>query len=112
MNFLVAYSDVVTYDASARNCFAFRRGQDVREGLLAKGMKKAAIKREQDRMRLGEWSRVGVFVGMNIMGKILMECREALVSGGEPTIDYALLRSKHINLLGKELTFQQQLMAA
>ena len=44
---------------------------------------------------------------MNIMGKILMICREALVNGCEPVIDYALLRSKHINLLGKELNFSR-----
>ena len=90
-----------------RNAELKTRLNALKKSLLAKGMTKAAVKREQDRRRLSEWSRVGVFEGMNIMGKILMICREALVNGCEPVIDYALLRSKHINLLGKELTFSR-----
>ena len=90
-----------------RNAELKTRLNALKKSLLAKGMTKAAVKREQDRRRLGEWSRVGVFEGMNIMGKILMICREALVNGCEPVIDYALLRSKHINLLGKELNFSR-----
>ena len=42
----------------------------------------------------------------NVMGKILMACRDALRSGSEPQIDYALLREKRINLLGHLLTFE------
>lgn len=48
---------------------------------------------------------IGVFVGENNLGKILMICRECLVQGTEPPIDYALLDSKNIHLLGKRLTF-------
>ena len=67
---------------------------------------RASIKRELDAMRLGEWANVGVFRGKNVMGKILMVCRDALRNGSEPQIDYALLREKRINLLGHLLTFE------
>lgn len=36
--------------------------------LKGRGLSKAAIKREQDRMRLGEYATVGCFVGQNLMG--------------------------------------------
>lgn len=84
----------------------------LRKELKAQGMCKAAIKREQDRMRLGEWSTTGIFRGQNLMGKILMVCKQALEQGAEPPIDYALLQDAHINLLGRELTFNQYVKAA
>lgn len=76
-----------------------------RKELKIHGLNKASIKRELDSKRLGEWSTVGVFQGCNVMGKILMECRDSLRKGTEPSIDYALLREKRINLLGHVLTF-------
>lgn len=76
-----------------------------RKELKIHGMNKTSIKRELDRKRLGEWSTIGVFQGCNVMGKILMECRDSLRNGTEPSIDYALLREKRINLLGHVLTF-------
>ena len=78
----------------------------LKKELKAKGMSKAAIKRELDGKRLGEWAAVGVFRGKNVMGKILMACRDALRNGSEPQIDYTLLREKKINLLGHLLTFE------
>ena len=48
---------------------------------------------------IGEWR------GQNNIGKILMLCRDCLVKGEEPTIDYNLLGSSNIYLLGKPLTF-------
>lgn len=48
---------------------------------------------------------VGSYVGTNCMGKILKMCQLALLNGTEPPIDYDLLRSKQIYLLGKLLTF-------
>ena len=84
----------------------------LRKELKAQGKCKAAIKREQDKMRLGEWSTIGVFKGQNLMGKILMACKQALEQGIEPPIDYVLLQEAHINLLGKELTFNQYVKAA
>ena len=95
-----------------RNDELKKRLNHLRKELKAQGMCKAAIKREQDRMRLGEWATVGQFVGQNLMGKILMACKEAFEYGHEPSIDYALLNSKHINVLGKELSFNQYIIAA
>ena len=82
------------------------RLNQLKNELKAKGMTKAAIKRELDVMRLGEWASIGEFRGKNIMGKILMACRDALRNGSEPLIDYALLREKRINLLGRLLSFE------
>lgn len=48
---------------------------------------------------------IGSYVGVNCMGKILKMCQLALLNGTEPNIDYDLLRSKQIYLLGKLLTF-------
>lgn len=78
----------------------------LKKELKAKGMTKAAIKRELDVMRLGEWASIGELRGKNIMGKILMACRDALRNGSEPLIDYALLSEKRINLLGNLLSFE------
>lgn len=39
------------------------------------------------------------------MGKILKQCQLALLNDTEPPIDYELLRSKHIHLLGQEILF-------
>lgn len=95
-----------------RNVELKRRLNAYKKVLKAQGMCKAAIKREQDRMRLGEWSTTGIFRGQNLMGKILMVCKQALEQGAEPPIDYALLQDAHINLLGRELTFNQYIKAA
>ena len=95
-----------------RNDELKKRLNHLRKELKAQGMCKATIKREQDRMRLGEWATVGQFVGQNLMGKILMVCKEALEYGSEPSIDYALLKSKHIYILGKKLSFNQYFIAA
>ena len=95
-----------------RNDELKKRLNDLRKELKAQGVCKAAIKREQDKMRLGEWATIGVFKGQNLMGKILMTCKQALEQGAEPPIDYALLQDAHINLLGRELTFNQYVKAA
>ena len=73
-----------------------------RRQLRQQGWSRTAIKRELDRRRLGEWSQVGTYVGDNVMGKILMECRAALVTGTPLPIDHALLHSKNITLAGSE----------
>lgn len=73
--------------------------------LKADGYSKAAIKAACDEKRLGEWRKQGVFKGKNLMGKILMLCRDAVVHGTTPDIDVELLRSKRIYLFGKLLTF-------
>lgn len=95
-----------------RNAELKARLNAYKKELKAQGKCKAAIKREQDRIRLGEWSTIGVFRGQNIMGKILMACCDALRKGTESLIDYSLLENAHINLLGRELTFNQYVKAA
>lgn len=76
-NYISSFSNVEAYDTSTFNCFAFRHGYDVRQGLSLS------------------------------LGKILMACKQALEQGAEPPIDYVLLQEAHINLLGRELTFNQ-----
>ena len=70
-----------------RNAELKSRLNQLKKDLKAKGMTKAAIKRELDGKRLGEWATIGVFRGKNVMGKILMACRDALRNGSEPHID-------------------------
>ena len=48
---------------------------------------------------------IGEFVGENNLGKILMICRDCLTQSIEPPIDYALLESKDIHILGKRISF-------
>lgn len=58
---------------------------------------------------LNKIDHVGIYKGKNIMGKILTICRDCLLYGEEPSIDYELLKSKHIHILGKELIFDGHL---
>lgn len=52
-------------------------------------------------------NHVGIWEGVNCMGKILTICKHCLEDGTQPPIDYDLLRSKQIYLFGKLLTFQK-----
>lgn len=76
---------------------------EYKKQLEADGLSKAAIKKACDEKRLGEWRKQGVFEGKNLMGKILMLCRDAAMRGTTPDIDIELLRSKHIYLCGVQL---------
>lgn len=59
------------------------------------------LDREMEKLKnIGEWK------GQNNMGKILMICRDCLVVGKEPPIDYDLLRQSNIYILGELLTFE------
>lgn len=49
---------------------------------------------------------VGIFTGMNNIGKILMICRHCLIHNAEPSIDYALLESKNIYIFGEPIRFR------
>lgn len=75
--------------------------------LKQQGLCKGAIKKACDDKRLGELAQTGTFVGQNIMGKVLMACKQALEQGCEPGIDYALLRNARICLFGRMLSFDQ-----
>lgn len=74
--------------------------------LKAEGRSRSHIKAACDERRLGEWRRREVFVGKNLMGKILMLCRDAAIEGRAPDIDLNLLRSKRIHILCRRLTFR------
>lgn len=88
-----------------KNATQRRLVTDYKKQLEADGNSKAAIKKACDEKRLGEWRKQGVFVGKNLMGKILMLCRDAVLRNTTPDIDLDLLRSKQIYLFGKLLTF-------
>lgn len=75
----------------------FRQGSETER---EKGTRKKMLLEE-----LNNYTDFGVFRGSNVMGKILTICRKCQADGAEPPIDYELLKSKHIHLLGKELTF-------
>ena len=79
---------------------------EYKKKLREDGLCKKAIKDKCDKKRLGEWRKSGVYEGKNLMGKILMLCRESLKTGGIPPIDFDSLRSKNIHLLGKKITFE------
>ncbi len=74
--------------------------REYKKKLEADGLSKAAIKKACDEKRLGEWRKQGVFEGKNLMGKILMLCRDAAMRGTTPDINLNLLRSKYIYLFG------------
>lgn len=65
---------------------------------------KAALKRLVN-MEICKVNSFGVFVGQNNLGKILMICHDCLVQGVEPPIDYNLLETKDIHILGKRISF-------
>lgn len=90
-----------------KNATQRRLVTNYKKQLEADGHSKAAIKRACDEKRLGEWRKQGVFVGKNLMGKILMLCRDVVLRGTTPDIDLELLRSKRIYLFGKLLTFDR-----
>ena len=53
-------------------------------------------------------NNVGVWKGINCLGKCLNICKYCLDNGMTPPIDYDLLRSKKIYLFGKLLTFDDE----
>lgn len=53
-------------------------------------------------------NNIGVWKGINCLGKCLNICKYCLDTGKTPPIDYDLLRSKQIYLFGKLLTFDNE----
>lgn len=53
-------------------------------------------------------SNIGMWEGVNCMGKILTICKSCIENGTEPPIDYDLLKSKKIHLLDSLLTFDDE----
>ena len=68
--------------------------------------KTKAAKKKFINQYLWDFCNYGVYVGQNIMGKILTIIKDCLHNGTQPPIDYALLNSKKIYLLGYLLTFK------
>jgi len=71
-------------------------------------MERPTAKEEELNIERNKWNRYGIWEGRNLMGKILKACSICLINDEELPIDYDLLRSKHIYLLGKEMEFPQQ----
>lgn len=68
-------------------------------------------KKELNRVQMEERNKInhiGVWNGCNCMGKILKWLQLCLLDGVEPYINYDLLRSKQIYLLGHLLTFDTE----
>ena len=82
-----------------------RQLNEYKKELKSKWFSKKKIKDKCDEKRLVELRKSGVFEGKNFMGKILMLCREALKNGNVPPIDFDLLKSKNIYLLGTKIEF-------
>ena len=68
--------------------------------------KSKAAKKRFVNLYLWDYCNTGVYVGQNIMGKILTIIKDCLHNGTMPPIDYALLNSKQIYFLGHLLTFK------
>jgi len=64
------------------------------------------VSKEEIKKTYNSINHIGVYKGKNLMGKILKLCQLALVEGKELDINYDLLRSKNIYLLGELLTFE------
>ena len=67
-----------------------------------------AASKTVERQKMEERNKIndiGVWSGVNCMGKILTVCKWCLDNNTEPPIDYDLLRSKNIHLFGKKLVF-------
>ena len=84
--------------------------RDAKEELYKRKNPKA--KKEDLNKERNRWHNFGVWKGTNEMGKILKMCSICLKQGMEMPIDYDLLNSKHIFLLGKELHFERECLPA
>lgn len=63
--------------------------------------------RELKSIERNKINNIGVWEGVNCLGKCLNICKYCLENGTQPPIDYDLLRSKHIYLFGQLLHFNQ-----
>lgn len=63
-------------------------------------------KKTQDRIirnAMNQFCNYGIFAGKNVMGKILMIIKDCLHNGIHPPIDYEVIDSANIHLLGKRI---------
>lgn len=74
-------------------------------GTRFKSKKEAEAKIEA--LVIQDTRHIGKFVGQNNIGKILMICRQCLIDGVEPPIDYSLLNQSKITIFGEEISFTE-----
>lgn len=74
-------------------------------GSRFKSKKEAESKIES--LAIQDTRHIGKFVGQNNIGKILMICRQCLIEGTEPPIDYSLLNQSKITIFGQVLSFTE-----
>lgn len=67
--------------------------------------KEAEVKIEA--LAIQDTRHIGKFIGQNNIGKILMICRQCLIEGTEPSIDYTLLNQSKITIFGQVLSFAE-----
>lgn len=70
--------------------------------------KTEAAKKRFINQYLWDYCNYGVYEGQNILGKILTIIKDCLHKGTQPPIDYALLNSKKIYLMGNRIDFKQE----
>ena len=90
-----------------KNAVLAERLKNRKKDMKSQGLSKTEIDRRLDEFRLGAGSHEGVFVGQNVMGKVLMVCRDALRAGTPPAIDLVTLRNARINFFGTVLPFRE-----
>lgn len=78
---------------------------------MANPLKTKKIVNEKKMLERNRLTRIGVFRGINVMGKILKLCQMSLLEGTVPPIDFALLESRRICLLGEPLRLGTSLAA-
>ena len=66
---------------------------------------KKKLEAEIDKSVLQRTHTIGKYIGQNNIGKIIMICRDCLINGTEPDIDYDLLKSTNISIFGNVLKF-------
>lgn len=72
------------------------------------GFKSEAAKKRYVDELLWDYCNVGVYTGNNVMGKILTYIKQCLHDQTAPDIDYDLLQSKKIHILGKLIDFKNR----
>ena len=80
--------------------------EELRDAKVKRYAIEHSIRKENDErlnIERNRWNNYGVWSGKNLMGKIIKMCSICLQQGIELPVDYELLKSKHIYLLGQEL---------
>lgn len=83
--------------------------EELRDAKVKRYAIEHSIKKDSDErlnIERNRWNNYGIWFGKNLMGKIIKMCSICLQRGIELPIDYELLQSKHIHLLGQELQFR------